>query len=572
MINIKKKSQQELFFFLNYNKFNLLTLLSAIIEFLFFLFSHFKSKYLDKYFNFHRDFSKKKILEVDKNNILDSFKIIKLNKIDYNKTLKYKNYIRFQKKDPEKKFNDIRYYFLLDFTVKKINPNNIYNKFIKLYYLDSKKSYFKKDIYSASERLSNLILFICYHKFSNYNFEELKKIILAHIEIIIRNIEYKKNLTNNHILNNFRALILSSIFINDKKLFKSSIKSFINFYSLIFDNDGQIREGSSHYHLVIHNWIEDIYFFSKNSFFENKNDMTDSIKKISEYLYKVRLTSSLFAKLYYDYEINIGDISPDLHPKFILNKITNLYLFEFKNKKNNNIFNSNWAFICNKKLTFISKVSKNIIINNNFHHHNDLTSFILLSETVPIIIDLGKFDYTKSNISLFHHSSFSHNCLFVNEMGLYPQFFFKNFLPKNYFTKLIKPNSFIKLKNGFKIITNGFKRYDLLSKYSRKFNLYKNILYIEDEINTSKSKTINLIFNLGKKLKLISKNNKFCQFSVEKSKNIIFDFSNNQIPIDISINKTILSETYGKKIFTNQLLLNFKISQNLKFLTKIIVN
>ena len=275
--------------------------------------------------------------------------------------------------------------------------------------------------------------------------------------------------------------------------------------------------------------------------------------------------------MYYNDEINIGDISPDLHPKFILNKIINLYSYNFVNKKIKNNITNNWAFINNDKLTFISKLSKNIITNNNSHHHNDLSNFILLSESDSIIIDLGKFDYTKNDISLFHQSSYSHNCLFVNEIGLCPHFFYKNFLPKNYFVKLIKQNSFKKFKNGFKI-SNGFNRYELLSKYSRQFNLYKNCLNIEDEINTSKSKSINLIFNLGKKLNLISKNNKICQFSIDKSKNIIFDFSDNYMPIDISINKTILSETYGKKIFTKQLSISFTTSTNLKFFTKIIIN
>ena len=87
-------------------------------------------------------FIKKKILEIDKNNIFDSFKIIKFNKISYQNTLKYINITKFWKNDPEKKYNEIRYYFLLDFIEKEINPNNTYKKFIKLYYQDSKKSYF----------------------------------------------------------------------------------------------------------------------------------------------------------------------------------------------------------------------------------------------------------------------------------------------------------------------------------------------------------------------------------------------------------------------------------------------
>ena len=108
---------------------------------------------------------------------------------------------------------------------------------------------------------------MCYNKFSYFNSDLTKEIIISHINQIAKNIEFHSNNTNNHILNNLRSLILASVFVGDKKLFLSSLKEFLYFYMKIFNKDGSIKEGSTHYQLVIHNWIEDVYHFSINNNF-----------------------------------------------------------------------------------------------------------------------------------------------------------------------------------------------------------------------------------------------------------------------------------------------------------------
>mgnify|MGYP006264072905 FL=1 len=132
------------------------------------------------------------------------------------------------------------------------------------------------------------------------------------------------------------------------------------------------------------------------------------------------------------------------------------------------------------------------------HHHNDLTSFIFFYKSFPIIIDLGRYDYTKNQLSIYHYSSFAHNSVFINGLSLYPHFFYKNFLPNEYFQKYLKKNNIIKKSKGFKIITDGFKRYNLLSNYSREFKLLSNRLIIKDSIISTFRREIKLIYNLSK--------------------------------------------------------------------------
>ncbi len=568
MIDIKKKSQLEITHFIKYYKFNIFIFVSVIFEFLQFIYKHIQHKYLLKINNNHQNFIKNKKLYLSYNPQFICFKPVTFKKINYKNTLKYTNKIKFNNLDKEKKSNEIRYYFLIDFIEKRSDPDLILQKFIRLYNVDKSKLIFKNDIYSASERLSNIILFLSYFKHTNYKSEEIKKILILHIKQISENIEYHNDLTNNHILNNFRSLILASVFISDQKLFKSSLLNLLNFYSLIFDKNGFIKEGSSHYQLLVHSWIEDIYFFCINNNFHKDKETLISINRLSKYVTSLRSSSSLFLILYKRDEINIGDISPDLHPKFIINKIKNLYNINLS-KVSNKHLSSNWAIFNKKKLQFISGLSKSILTNKRSHCHNDMASFVLFYNTYPIVTDLGRYDYTKSNISQYHYSSFSHNSIFVDKLSLYPHFFYRNFIPKKLFNKIIKTNSIIRSHNGFKINSKGFNRYNLLSKFSRKFEIFDNYLKIEDQLTSFKTRKITLVYNLGKTLKLLSGENNKNMYSYNNKNKVIFDFSENSIPLNIVSKRTFLSQSYGNKIHVSKLIINFSLKGKMKFITKI---
>ena len=539
------------------------------MEFIKFLIRHFKLKYFSKLFKDHRNFLKNNKLKLEEIIEYKNFNFVHFNKVNYKKNLNDTTRNNFSIYDQELYSNKIRYYFLIDFIKKKNSPKKIINKFYKLYSSDKKKYLYQKDIYSASERLSNLILFLCYYKYSNFNSDFIKEIIFSHIYLIAKNIEFHGNNTNNHIINNLRSLILASIFVGDKKLFLSSLKEFLNFYNKIFNKDGSIKEGSTHYQLIVHNWIEDIYHFSINNNFGNDLKISNLIGKLKKNLISVRAFSSVIIDMYKIEDITIGDISPDLSPKFIINKICQLHSFNF-NSKLKNILSPDWAIYKKNEIFFASNISSRINSHQTFHHHNDLTSFILFYKSFPVIIDLGRCDYTKNQLSMYHFSSFSHNSIFIDGLGLYPQFFYKNFFPKEYFKKFIKKNIIIKTVNGFKINTDGFKRYNLLSNYTREFKLFSNRLIIEDKIFSNVKRNIKLIYNLSNHLKLLSNSNNLITFLLKKNK-ILFDFNHNKIPMNFSFTKVLLSQNYGKKIYVNQLMVSFTYKGNLSFLSKIII-
>ena len=567
MIDIKTKSKLELSQFLKYNKFSFFNIIAVILEFVIFSYRHFKLKYFSKYFKDRRNFLKNKKLQLGEKIELKDFNFIRFNRVNYKNNLNDTNRKKFSIYDQELISNKIRYYFLIEFIKKKNNPKKIFNKFIKLHNSNKNKYLYKKDIYSASERLSNLIIFLCYNKFSYFNSDLTKEIIISHIHQIAKNIEFHSNNTNNHILNNLRSLILASVFVGDKKLFLSSLKEFLYFYMKIFNKDGSIKEGSTHYQLVIHNWIEDVYHFSINNNFGYDSKISNLIKKLKNNLISVRAFSSAIFEMYKIDNITIGDISPDLSPKFLINKINQLYSFKFDNKFKN-ILSQDWAIYKKNKLFFASSISNKLIDFRRTHHHNDLTSFIFFYKSFPIIIDLGRYDYTKNQLSIYHYSSFAHNSVFINGLSLYPHFFYKNFLPNEYFQKYLKKNNIIKKSKGFKIITDGFKRYNLLSNYSREFKLLSNRLIIKDSIISTFRREIKLIYNLSNHLKLLSNSNNLITFSFKTNK-VLFDFNDNKLPMNFSFKKVLLSQNYGKKIYINQLIINFTYKGNLSFFSKI---
>ena len=90
--------------------------------------------------------------------------------------------------------------------------------------------------------------------------------------LVMRNPEYHGDLnTNNHILNNARALILAGSFLDSQCLFDAGCWIFTNQFDKHINSDGVLREGSSHYQYVVTRWVVDIacaFLYRDKNYFE----------------------------------------------------------------------------------------------------------------------------------------------------------------------------------------------------------------------------------------------------------------------------------------------------------------
>lgn len=364
--------------------------------------------------------------------------------------------------------------------------------------------------YTISERISNVYLFYIY---LNRKIPEIiKQCIYNETIYLIKNLEFFYNSVNNHIINNTRAIYYASLICKNEKFKKTSIRIFVSSINKLITKDGFLREGSSHYQLIFHRWIFEIFYFSKK---ENDKVFFTYLEKINKKL----CNGSLFFATYNnckDFPL-FGDISPDFTPDWIKDfpKIyLNRRIFKTKYKSWNNIF---YKIIDYKHLKFINhnlkstyknsgwfkfkKFEHEIILRFNKHEpiifpghfHDDLGHFIYSYKKKQVFIDTGRKNYNNSND--FYGNN--HNSLTLNKLTVIPK---NKKLPIEY-SRSINKITYINSKDKLKIILkmSGFSRIKKSLNWIREINLLKSKIVITDLLNKKlKNSLVNNYFYTNK--------------------------------------------------------------------------
>lgn len=272
------------------------------------------------------------------------------------------------------------------------------------------------ETYSICERLLNILYFISIVK--NYNekllnnlyIKKLEKIYGIQIVDILNNIEDNGKYTNNHILNNARALYILGSILNNKDIIEVS-KDLLYLHIDTHIIDGVLLEGSFHYQVLLTRTVLEIYHTAQ---MVNDKNMIEFIEQYANNM--ITITQSIHSDFSDCYPV-IGDISPDFPIEFFQG-----YPFS------NSCTNSCWNNIFNIKLTNTDKeinsrykywdkyIFGNIeiwIVNKNNgvlpHGHNDNGSFHIFFHGKPITIDIGRFTYNRNTMYDFMLEETMHN-------------------------------------------------------------------------------------------------------------------------------------------------------------------
>ena len=424
--------------------------------------------------------------------------------------------------------------------------------------------------YNISERLANysLLVKLGYLKKD----KEVLKVLKNQLVFLTENLEfyYKKN--SNHVLNNARGILLFSRIIDNKHYINFALKIIFILTPKFIDKNGFFKFCSSHYQLIFSRWILDINFFSKE-------------KNINNICKKVLSACDFFVQKNNNKNINMpffGNISPDLKPYWILNFINQDksfkdFIYQYWKKYNNNSIvkfdkckgSNEW--IKNKKndLTIFSRNPK--IYGFDFNHsHNDFFHFVLYYKKNPIIIDLGKLNYSLESYNKYNSGKL-HNSIIINKGAI-----FDDYLPNKIQTKLgLKSihNCDYKVKNNNnKIICS--------SKYNKEYFfreliLEKKKITIKNKIKLNNFKDIDLPFFIHNSAKINKikknyykiKNKNFNAIINSSSKNITFSSIKN-----LNKSKTHSFFGYGDKVSTKSINFCVKKVKNLNLSIKINFN
>lgn len=401
--------------------------------------------------------------------------------------------------------------------------------------------------YSCSERIANFGILLSKTLFK---LDAEQKIIIyhfinEHLYWIDTHLEYYNDKkTNNHILNNCRALIIGGVMINNKFAVERGLLLFDKMANKLLLENGFLRERSTHYQVIITNWLLDSLHFA-NSYNNLTVDSTKALLKLNELSVKVISCTKTLINFLKTNTTQIGDISPDYPPSLAIDKLKLLYLGEISSNNLENQYIDNWLFMSIGTNTLISNlVSNNFPLNFPTHGHNDLGSFIWLNDSLPVIVDPGRYSYTTDEISITQLSTKHHNTILIDDLPPVADSLKNggNWFPFKYANAKIK-GSFIN-ENEFIIEHNGFNRINKVGIHKRKFQLIESVLTIEDVIEGEGNHNIALNWNLAPDYTQISDTE-----ITFKSKSNTLSFHSRQNDnsfYQLSIGNFFLSSEYGQ--------------------------
>ncbi len=410
------------------------------------------------------------------------------------------------------------------------------------------------DAYSISERVGNMILLLLHFPREDSHRNEIKKNIVYQLRHLINNLEFRGSVTNNHLLNNAKALYVGGSFISmfdeseshyEAELFKKAGKIIIRkFYSKVFNETGMNNEGSSHYQLIFTKWILEIL---RMSYLTSDLEMISFLKDRAI----KNLQASYFFLSFSDFPF-IGDISPDLDLDFFRDlpligegiiegnlsnssressEISGIGVFLKSNLSNSDalgfseeLYHQDGYFVIrDDKISLLFYLNPQQFISSNSHAHSDAGSFVLWFGKSIIFNDTGRQTYKSTSAGDQARSVISHNGIrlngsepmLVHNLNTFPELHTEKYIGKPININFISDNKIIIKLNGYRGKQNT--KYEV----TRSFSIDKRRLLINDSFVGEKNCHVETFFQLKQKLNILEiKDTNKLQISSEDNEDI----------------------------------------------------
>src|SRR5438105_4004636 len=139
---------------------------------------------------------------------------------------------------------------------------------------------------------------------------------------IVRHLEYYgPRETNNHIINNARAIVMAGAALQDQTALAAGMQIFRQCLPCLIMEGGFLRERSTHYQVIVLNWILDAWRFLGL----HADPDFASRKFLGNYVKRMIAATSMMCADGTSLLALIGDVSPDLTPAQSLARLQLLY-------------------------------------------------------------------------------------------------------------------------------------------------------------------------------------------------------------------------------------------------------
>lgn len=274
------------------------------------------------------------------------------------------------------------------------------------------------EIYSACERVANLLVYLTVANASLPVSVRCDPILCAFIEDsigwIAGHVEYYGPLgTNNHIINNARALIMGGAAMSDENVIATGMQILRNCLPQMVLANGFLRERSSHYQLIVLSWVLDAAHFVAASRVERNDDT----RFLCDFAERMASAAGLVCDRDGYLEVLIGDVSPDMNPRTSALRLRRLYPAYWP-------VASAYRPLSIQDGWFRISLGEDQVVGNfpsetfpppfPTHGHADYTSFVWNHDGVEILADTGRYSYVDEPVSRFQQSASGHNVPLVN--------------------------------------------------------------------------------------------------------------------------------------------------------------
>lgn len=391
------------------------------------------------------------------------------------------------------------------------------------------------DSYSISERLSNWVnfLYVINYQDSEIESETLRNSICRQAEYLMQNLEFRGPATNNHIINNGRALYLVGLYVNNDTFQQTGQKILLAGVDQMFTHSGFLREGSSHYHILLTRTYIEVLIFSRR--------FKDNVfgKLLSKRVEKIWEAACFFLE---EKPFPVfGDVSPDFLTSFHLGlaKVGSCFFAKpcfgtfvggvgwhnlfpdvlieksfLKAPRNGSVHYRDAGYIKfrNERITFYAYINPLGYVPAWSHGHSDLGGYIFYLDGQCILIGTGRKNYVKNSGEDYWRGANSHNSITIDNKGLCPVHGLDSlpeFILPDYFQKPIveikkqENCDSIEIKLSVKRILSSGEEVEV----SRQFSINDDVLIVEDKVTGKGEHLITSYFHFSTNLNLESKEN-----------------------------------------------------------------
>ncbi|HEY6927514.1 MAG TPA: heparinase II/III family protein, partial [Steroidobacteraceae bacterium] len=401
--------------------------------------------------------------------------------------------------DPEHEFARHRWGFLLESLLAPNTPDRAdleqVQRWIETHRNQTGPAW---ETYSACERVSNLLLYISVRHIAPGSAIEklLAEFIAGSLEWIGSHLEYYGNLqTNNHIINNARALVMGGAAIGNRPAYEAGQGLLRASLPNMVLSGGFLRERSSHYQLIVLGWVLDAWKFTTMA----EGAQSPAAGFLTRYVNDMAQAARLLCDANGHLLASIGDVSPDITPLNSTRRLATLYahIWPLARPAAAIEIRDGW-FRCE---TGASLVLGNFPAGSHplpypTHGHADYSSFIWRQGNTDVLIDTGRYRYTADAVSTLQVSARGHNLPLVNGFAPLCETLLSGGLwwPQPYASSTLNVAS---QERTVVLEHDGFSRATPVARHVRELTLSDSDLLVVDRFEGQGTVDLQLCWNFG---------------------------------------------------------------------------